>query len=190
MRQPSSASPGSSSCRVSSERRAGYDVRAGRSAGTARCRDHLDCRTDPRPMKRRPANVHLIGRSRPDAAFYAPAPRRRRRGRPRVRGPRVRSPGARAGLYRATSCNRSTPMVLRAAWPFARCARRGACATLRRRRPPACATAHTPKSRVNACGRGTTSRFPHPWQTAGAGRSIRPGTWLELPSRWKTGVWS
>ena len=48
-------------------------------------------------MKRRPANVHLIGRSRPDAALYAPAPRYRGRGRPRVRGRRVRSPGARAG---------------------------------------------------------------------------------------------
>jgi hypothetical protein len=48
-------------------------------------------------MKRRLPNVHLIGRSRPDAALYAPAPRHHRgRGRPRVRGPRVRSPGARA----------------------------------------------------------------------------------------------
>jgi hypothetical protein len=47
-------------------------------------------------MKRRPANVHLIGRSRPDAALYAPAPRHRGRGRPRVRGARVRSPAARA----------------------------------------------------------------------------------------------
>jgi hypothetical protein len=47
-------------------------------------------------MKRRPANVHLIGRSRPDAALYAPAPRRHGRGRPRVRGARVRSPAARA----------------------------------------------------------------------------------------------
>jgi len=47
-------------------------------------------------MKRRRSNVHLIGRSRPDAALYAPAPRHRGRGRPRVRGARVRSPGARA----------------------------------------------------------------------------------------------
>jgi SRSO17 transposase len=45
-------------------------------------------------MKRRPANVHLIGRSRPDAALYAPAPRYRGRGRPRVRGRRLRSPAA------------------------------------------------------------------------------------------------
>ena len=47
-------------------------------------------------MKRRPPNVHLIGRSRPDAALYAPAPRYSGRGRPRARGARVRSPGARA----------------------------------------------------------------------------------------------
>jgi hypothetical protein len=47
-------------------------------------------------MKRRPLSVHLIGRSRPDAALYRPPPRYRGRGRPRARGPRVRSPGARA----------------------------------------------------------------------------------------------
>jgi len=47
-------------------------------------------------MRRRPPNVHLIGRSRPDAALYAPAPRYRGRGRPRARGARVRSPAARA----------------------------------------------------------------------------------------------
>ena len=47
-------------------------------------------------MKRRPPNVPLIGRSRPDAALYAPAPRYRGRGRPRARGDRVRSPAARA----------------------------------------------------------------------------------------------
>jgi hypothetical protein len=34
--------------RLASERRAGSDIRPGRSAGTARCRDHIDCRTDPR----------------------------------------------------------------------------------------------------------------------------------------------
>jgi hypothetical protein len=47
-------------------------------------------------IKRRPSNVHLIGRSRPDAALYAPAPRFRGRGRPRVRGRRILSPAARA----------------------------------------------------------------------------------------------
>lgn len=52
-------------------------------------------------MKRRPPNVHLVGRSRPDAALYAPAPRYHGRGRPRVRGARVRSPGARAARKHA-----------------------------------------------------------------------------------------
>ena len=47
-------------------------------------------------MKRRPPSVHLIGRTRPDAALYAPAPRYRGRGRPRARGPRLRPLGARA----------------------------------------------------------------------------------------------
>ncbi|MBN2574552.1 MAG: transposase [Deltaproteobacteria bacterium] len=48
-------------------------------------------------IKGRPRNVTLIGRSRLDAALYAPPPQpRRRRGRPRVRGARVRSPGQRA----------------------------------------------------------------------------------------------
>jgi len=48
-------------------------------------------------IKARPANVNLIGRGRLDAALYAPRPRPRgRRGRPRVRGARVRSPAARA----------------------------------------------------------------------------------------------
>ena len=49
-------------------------------------------------MKKRLPNVTLIGRGRLDAALYAPvAPRRRgQMGRPRVRGKRVASPGARA----------------------------------------------------------------------------------------------
>jgi hypothetical protein len=49
-------------------------------------------------IKKRPANVHLIGRGRLDAALYAPAPPKRRgqMGRPRVRGKRLPSPGARA----------------------------------------------------------------------------------------------
>ena len=49
-------------------------------------------------IKKRPANVHLIGRGRLDAALYAPAPPKRRgqMGRPRVKGKRVASPGARA----------------------------------------------------------------------------------------------
>jgi hypothetical protein len=48
-------------------------------------------------IKGRPSNVTLIGRSRLDAALYAPPPRPRgQRGRPRVRGARVRSPGQRA----------------------------------------------------------------------------------------------
>jgi hypothetical protein len=47
-------------------------------------------------IKQRPANVTIIGRGRLDAALYAPPPRRRGRGRPRVKGARVRSPAARA----------------------------------------------------------------------------------------------
>jgi DDE superfamily endonuclease len=48
-------------------------------------------------MKGRLPNVHVIGRGRLDAALYAPvAPKRRgQMGRPRVRGERVASPGAR-----------------------------------------------------------------------------------------------
>jgi hypothetical protein len=47
-------------------------------------------------IKKRPANVHLIGRGRLDAALYTPAPPKQRgqMGRPRVRGKRVASPGA------------------------------------------------------------------------------------------------
>jgi len=49
-------------------------------------------------LKKRLANVQLIGRGRLDAALYAPPPPRRRgqMGRPRLRGKRVASPGARA----------------------------------------------------------------------------------------------
>jgi len=49
-------------------------------------------------IKKRPANVTLIGRGRLDAALYAPAAPRRpgQMGRRRLRGKRVASPGARA----------------------------------------------------------------------------------------------
>ena len=49
-------------------------------------------------IKKRPANVTLIGRGRLDAALYAPAAPRRRgqMGRRRLRGKRIASPGARA----------------------------------------------------------------------------------------------
>jgi hypothetical protein len=49
-------------------------------------------------IKGRPRNVTFIGRSRLDAALYAPAPPRRpgQMGRPRVRGPRLPSPKAQA----------------------------------------------------------------------------------------------
>lgn len=49
-------------------------------------------------IKNRPANVTLVGRGRLDAALYAPPPRPRRgqKGRPRVRGPKLASPAARA----------------------------------------------------------------------------------------------
>jgi hypothetical protein len=47
-------------------------------------------------IKRRPANVTVVGRSRLDAALYEPPPPRRpgQRGRPRVRGAAVPSPAA------------------------------------------------------------------------------------------------
>jgi hypothetical protein len=49
-------------------------------------------------FKKRPANVQFIGRGRLDAALYAPPPPKRpgQMGRPRVRGKRLASPGARA----------------------------------------------------------------------------------------------
>jgi len=49
-------------------------------------------------IKKRPTNVTLIGRSRLDAALYAPPPKPRKgqRGRPRVRGRRLRAPGVQA----------------------------------------------------------------------------------------------
>lgn len=49
-------------------------------------------------VRGRPANVTVIGRSRLDAAIYAPAPLRRRGqiGRPRVRGRKLPSPAAQA----------------------------------------------------------------------------------------------
>jgi len=49
-------------------------------------------------IRRRPSNVVLVGRSRLDAALYAPPPVRRRgqMGRPRVRGARIASPGQQA----------------------------------------------------------------------------------------------
>lgn len=54
-------------------------------------------------MKHRLPNLTLIGRGRLDAALYAPAAPRRRgqMGRPRLRGKRVASPGARAKLSTA-----------------------------------------------------------------------------------------
>jgi hypothetical protein len=48
-------------------------------------------------IRHRPSNVTVIGRSRLDAALYAPAPKRHHgRGRPRVRGKRLPSPAAQA----------------------------------------------------------------------------------------------
>jgi len=49
-------------------------------------------------MRKRPANVHLLGRCRLDAALYAPAPKPRKgqMGRPRVRGARLPAPGIQA----------------------------------------------------------------------------------------------
>jgi len=46
-------------------------------------------------IKKLPAHVHFIGRSRPDAALYAP-PRPQRMGRPRIKGQRLASPQQRA----------------------------------------------------------------------------------------------
>jgi len=43
-----------------------------------------------------PANVHFLRRGRMDAALYAPPPKHRGRGRPRVKGERLRSPVERA----------------------------------------------------------------------------------------------
>ena len=49
-------------------------------------------------FKKRPPNAQFVGRGRLDAALYAPPPPKRRgqMGRPRVRGKRLASPGARA----------------------------------------------------------------------------------------------
>lgn len=49
-------------------------------------------------LKKRPVQVTVVGRSRLDAALYAPPPQRRDRqmGRPRVRGPRLPSPSTQA----------------------------------------------------------------------------------------------
>jgi hypothetical protein len=54
-------------------------------------------------IKKRPANVTLIGRSRLDAALYAspPKPRKRQRGRPRVRGRRLQAPVVQAAAKNA-----------------------------------------------------------------------------------------
>jgi Transposase DDE domain len=54
-------------------------------------------------IKKRPPNVTLIGRSRLDAALYAPAakPRKGQRGRPRLRGVRLQSPGVYAAAQKA-----------------------------------------------------------------------------------------
>ena len=51
------------------------------------------CRTT---LERRPANVEVVGRLRPDAALFAPPPARRpgQRGRPRTRGERLPTPAA------------------------------------------------------------------------------------------------
>ena len=50
-------------------------------------------------VKKLAPNAHFIGRSRLDAALYAP-PQRKRMGRPRVKGDRVPAPGARARASR------------------------------------------------------------------------------------------
>jgi hypothetical protein len=54
-------------------------------------------------IKGRPSNVHVIGRARPDAALYAPPPRRRRgqMGRPLVKGKRLSSPEKQAARKNA-----------------------------------------------------------------------------------------
>jgi len=54
-------------------------------------------------IKDRPSNVQLIGRARPDAALYAPPPRRRRgqMGRPLVKGKRLPSPEKQAARKNA-----------------------------------------------------------------------------------------
>ena len=54
-------------------------------------------------VRGRPTNVHVIGRSRSDAALYAPPPtaRKRQMGRPRVRGPKLLSPGKQAARAKA-----------------------------------------------------------------------------------------
>jgi len=54
-------------------------------------------------IKKRPANVSLIGRARLDAALYSPAPKPRKgqRGRRRVRGGRLRAPGVQAADKKA-----------------------------------------------------------------------------------------
>lgn len=54
-----------------------------------------------------PPNVELIGRSRLDAALYA-QPGRNRRGRPRIKGERLPSPGARAKSHRGWRRLRAT----------------------------------------------------------------------------------
>jgi hypothetical protein len=54
-----------------------------------------------------PPNVEFIGRSRLDAALYA-QPRRNRRGRPRIKGERLPSPGARAKSHRGWRRLRAT----------------------------------------------------------------------------------
>jgi DDE superfamily endonuclease len=58
------------------------------------------CRTT---LERRPPNVEVVGRLRPDAALFAPPPARRPgvRGRPRTRGARLPTPQALAALRTA-----------------------------------------------------------------------------------------
>jgi hypothetical protein len=61
-----------------------------------------------RLIKGRPSNVTIIGRSRLDAALYAPAPVRRpgQKGRPRVRGDKLLSPQQRAASPNAAWLSR------------------------------------------------------------------------------------
>ena len=70
-----------------------------------------------RLIKGRPCNVTIIGRSRLDAALYAPAPARRpgQKGRPRVRGEKLPSPQQRAAAPNAAWLRRDVAVYGRIA---------------------------------------------------------------------------